>query len=117
MLHFIRLDGSPIIENELRVIIKLSCDGGHKNIIHVLTFGNFPDDTYAFIDMDLCDFNLEQYNNCNWKRIHAAHRIPKGSLELEIWNIMKQIADGLGFIHGLEEVHRDLKPRNGSLSV
>lgn len=30
-----------------------------------------------------------------------------------IWNIVMQVANGLAFIHHHNEVHRDLKPRNG----
>lgn len=96
----------------MRAIAKL-CHEGHRNLVQVLAFGHFPDDTYAFIDMELCNLNLEDYNKSNWTRIQYAHRIPIGSLELEIWNIMMQIANGLMFIHEQHEVHRDLKPRNG----
>jgi serine/threonine protein kinase len=30
-----------------------------------------------------------------------------------IWFILMQVAHGLWHIHGLKEVHRDLKPQNG----
>ena len=32
-----------------------------------------------------------------------------------IWDIVKDIALGLAFLHGIGEVHRDLKPRNGNI--
>lgn len=30
-----------------------------------------------------------------------------------IWNIMKDITNGVAFIHNHMEVHRDIKPTNG----
>jgi hypothetical protein len=30
------------------------------------------------------------------------------------WDILKQIAGGISFIHRQEEIHRDLKPRNST---
>ena len=33
-----------------------------------------------------------------------------------IWNIMRDITDGVAFIHIHMEVHRDIKPTNGRLS-
>ena len=100
----------------MRVIKKL-CRDGHKNIVKVLDYGNLSGQTYGFIDMELCDLNLEEYNKCQWIRIEATHRLPAGSLELEIWNITAQIADGLAFMHRQREVHRDLKPRNSDLPI
>ena len=35
------------------------------------------------------------------------------SREMEMWNIMTQISNGVAYIHGQGEVHRDLKPLNG----
>ena len=34
-----------------------------------------------------------------------------------IWGIMVQIVNGLMFIHGQGEVHRDLKPQNSSFQM
>ena len=116
VLHLFIFNGSQVLENELRVIKKL-CQHGHKNIIQVLDYGNISGQTYGFIDMELCDLNLEEFNRCQWKRIEATHRLPAGSLELETWNIMSQIADGLAFMHRQREVHRDLKPRNGNREI
>lgn len=31
---------------------------------------------------------------------------------MQIWNVMRQIAGGVAFLHDHNEVHRDLKPHN-----
>jgi len=31
---------------------------------------------------------------------------------VQIWNMMEDTSNGLAYIHGLNEIHRDLKPRN-----
>ena len=107
-----RLDMESV-QNEKSAIEKL-CYEGHKNIVKVIQVSEFADKSYAFIDMELCDLNLEEYNRCTWTMIQAAHWIPPGFRELEVWNIMKQIAAGLAFIHNHRLVHRDLKLRNGT---
>jgi serine/threonine protein kinase len=97
--------------NELRVIQKL-CDGSHKNIVKVLDFGDLPDASHIFIDMELCSVSLDQYN----KSIRTTLLIHNAIADLklgEIWSIVAQIADGLVFIHAHGEIHRDLKPQNG----
>ena len=76
-------------------------------------FGDLPDSSYAYIDMELCSLNLDQYNQSIRTTIlvhHSARSMRVG----EIWSIVGQIADGLAFIHQQREIHRDLKPQNGS---
>ena len=101
--------------NELRAIKKL-CNGTHKHIIKVFEFGDLPDSSHAYIDMELCSLNLDQYNQSIRTTIlvhHSARSMRVG----EIWSIVGQIADGLAFIHQQREIHRDLKPQNGSFRV
>ena len=97
--------------NELRAIKKL-CDGTHRNIIKVFEFGDLPDGSHAFIDMELCSLNLDQYNKSIRTTI-LVHPLASNMRIGEIWSIITQIADGLAFIHGHHEIHRDLKPQNG----
>ena len=56
--------------------------------------------------MELCDFNLEIYISRNWT-VRPWQRLA------QIFTIMRDIANGVTYIHLLKEVHRDLKPRNG----
>ena len=67
--------------------------------------------------MELCDFDLKEYLQCRGGKPDRP-RVPQDYVlteygVVEIWDIMRQIADGVAFIHSHQEVHRDLKPRNG----
>ena len=71
--------------------------------------------------MELCDINLDEY-------IHGHATIVRGLLK---WDqalldgqgpfltcaIIQQILRGLVFIHGQDEVHRDLTPQNSSTAI
>lgn len=105
--------GTSAVKNEMRAITKL-CNGEHKNIVEVFNLGEFADLSYSFIDMELCDMNLETYNKSSWMMsIVATDDSSRGFREMEMWNIMAQIASGISYIHSQGEVHRDLKPVNG----
>jgi serine/threonine protein kinase len=113
LLHLMSLDVADV-QNEIRAITKL-CDGSHANIIKILRHGELPDSSHAFIDMELCDFNLEDFVKSMLcvARARASSQSSRQQRALEMWDIMHQIADGLTFIHEKGEVHRDLKPQNG----
>ena len=84
---------------EIRVVQTL-CNGENINIVRVTKYGAIQSSFY-FIDMELCDKNLETY-------IKESHWLPMH----EVWDIMKDVANGLAYIHLRSQVHRDLKPRN-----
>lgn len=71
--------------------------------------------------MELCDFNLEEYirgkNSLLYDLSHNSRLLGLPFKERGVWNvwdIMEQISIGVQFIHDTEQVHRDLKPRNGT---
>ena len=104
------------IENEVRAIKKLCGHDAHPNIVEVLRLGVLVGSPYYFIDMELCDMNLENYIYNNSPKRESLPRFvktaPSSVKASQIWNIMRQVASGVAFIHSHEEVHRDLKPRN-----
>jgi serine/threonine protein kinase len=117
----IRPFGSSIsskdIENEVRAM-DLLCQYGHENIIRVLRHGLLrPIQAFYFIDMEVCDLNLEEY----LKNIKTGVRgliewptaICEGHGPFLVCAIMQQIIRGLAFIHSNGEAHRDLNPQNG----
>jgi len=72
--------------------------------------------------MELCDFNLETYILQD-RKPDVACKVPHFSCFdvltphqrlAQLLTIMRDIANGVAFIHRNNEVHRDLKPRNGA---
>lgn len=69
--------------------------------------------------MELCQYNLGQYyTDWMWNFNELADPDPSQPVERAprmkaAWKIMKQIAEGVAFIHTNGYTHRDLKPVNG----
>jgi serine/threonine protein kinase len=77
-----------------------------------------------YIDMELCDLNLENYitsqRSCmvsiKWQVSQSAKiHIPSNVKLAMILSIINDITDGLVFMHSRRVIHRDLKPPNGTL--
>jgi serine/threonine protein kinase len=74
---------------------------------------------FYYIDMELCQGNLEDFIKGNTphrfdlSNIHRLLNVSERGV-WGIWDIMEQITNGIVFIHACGEVHRDLKPRNGT---
>jgi len=83
----------------------------HLNMVAILRHGEVLDSALYYIDMELCDGNLEDY-------IEERRFSGPSPLDIkEFWNIMTQITCGLVHIHKAHLVHRDLKPRNSICSL
>jgi serine/threonine protein kinase len=90
----------------------------HKNIVSVFDYGRLSSFLY-FIDMELCDLNLERWIYRTWDEA-TAKKLPFLTAELpprarlgQVWDIMEDITGAVAFIHKEHEIHRDLKPSNG----
>lgn len=103
------------IASEIRAIETL-CNGSHQNVIKVFCHGLLrPGRSVYFIDMEMCDANLEEFV-AGQTQFQELINWPKASKSLRIRyalnDVMKQILEGLIFIHSHDEVHRDLSPQN-----
>src|SRR5579862_4236523 len=73
-----------------------------------------------FIDMEICSRNLDEYIRAKGRGILScvlgcAEELSGALEELKIvLNILQHITSGLTFLHEKGEVHRDLKPKNGT---
>jgi len=105
----------------VRAVDKLCKLGAHPNIVPVFRRGKFNSSDYYYLDMELCDLNLEKYLKRDWTA-SMREKFPFFSCEMppemrmsQVWEIMENIRNGVAFIHELHEIHRDLKPRNGNI--
>jgi serine/threonine protein kinase len=113
------------IKAEVDVITTILGTRGHDNIVEILRHGTLPRGD-CYIDMELCDVNLEKYIHKQRTIIDSATAQPWDnvayvatdcSLQLKmqnVWTIMMHVASGLEFLHGKEYVHRDIKPPNST---
>ena len=88
----------------------------HKNVIQYIADGEILSDSIYFIDMELCDINLDEYMN-GTQNISGIHGLPAWNKEdpdlFLIVAIVQQLLSGLDFMHKKQMVHRDLDPKNG----
>jgi serine/threonine protein kinase len=124
------------IENEVKAITNICASRGHNHVIEFITHGPLPASDYYYIDMELCDFNLDKYIYAPDRSLLFPPRQPTFVLSLKesllplkpafceqsnstreqrenVWTIMDHITAGVEFLHGLGFAHRDLKPQNG----
>ena|ERR1700736_1362851 len=106
------------VENEFRATAKLCTPPTHKNIVEVYNHGPLHVAEYYFLDMALCDLNLEDYLKRNVtkeaQKMGYLDDLPQRTRAEQIWAIMEDITCGVAFIHSNDEIHRDLKPRNST---
>lgn len=118
-----------IIENEVRAVTELNNHGGHPNIVTMNRRGWLESPPrYFFIDMELCNSNLDKYihdersdDAVMTRNTKTAVYVSKDSEILikmrNIWTMMSHVSQGLQFMHLHGQVHRDLRPRNGIFYV
>lgn len=82
-------------------------------MVKVFDLGWLPESEF-FIDMEWCDMNLDEW--IKGKSV-SAQAFVRSKTTMEILDLMIAIANALAFIHSKKEVHRDLKPRNGSTLI
>lgn len=115
-LIFIPGANSRVIEDEIAAILKLFDSDTHPNIVTILKIGDIP--PFLFIDMELCDLNLDDYIYCRKDPSTVATYFikdqPPPMKSQQIWNVMLHIARGVEFLHGKQMIHRDLKPLNST---
>ena len=105
------------IDNEIRAIIRLCVNDVSRNIVSVFNHGWLKKSPYYFIDMELCDLNLETFIYSEYisgfQKIFNPDSEPSKEVRVRnMWPIMLDIVHGLQFIHRHGQVHRDIKPRN-----
>jgi len=96
------------IHNEIRAIGKI-CKRRHRNVVEVVSICKDVWEKLPayFIQMELCDGDMDSY-------IRRRYALGKSIDLLEVVDVMSQVLEGLVFLHGNNEVHRDLKPKNGT---
>jgi serine/threonine protein kinase len=111
------------INNEIRAVAKLCMTAHtHKNIVSVFDYGQLSAFIY-YIDMELCDLNLEQWIYRTWHQDlakelhHLTAELPPRMRIGQVWDIMEDITRAVAFIHDEHEIHRDLKPSNSLYAV
>ena len=92
-------------QNEVNALARVGMNGGHPHICSIKEI--FEDEKYYHLVLDLVSGG-EMFE----------HLIKLGAYsEADASRLVKEVADALNFLHGIEIVHGDLKPENLMLST
>ena len=119
------MEGFPENDPNLQRIHTYWKEGTHKNLIRVYQWHHRlrnPHGDYA-IDMEFCDFNLEDYltieelrktgDSSKLNRDSSRLRIHCPCPTKEIHFIMSHLTEGIKFLHENKIAYMKLKPKNG----
>ena len=111
-------------------LLRSFCESsGHENIIAIIGSGRLSSSKWFYIDMELCDLDLNAYiwekssrglivdgaaEDCGTNDVFVPYDCSFPLNMRNTYKIMSHIAHGLAFIHMQGLAHRDLKPRNGT---
>lgn len=112
----------PFYDTELQMIKKFSESGGHRNIVPILRHGWIRENSTYFLDMECCPMTLDTFICHQFSSaLGISHFLPLTTNfpsilppVFSLWSIMRDITSGLKFIHLLNTIHRDIKPKNGA---
>jgi len=90
---------------EARTIAKMR----HPHVVQLFDFGQYQD-TYFMVMEYIQGQSLDE----RLKEAQASGRLLSG---VEVWRIIKQMGDGLTYIHEQGIIHRDIKPANILLTM
>jgi len=88
--------------------------GRHPNVVQILDtwIEETSFITTCFIQMELCQGDLAEFLHERYQ----SDAVRKGLSSWETRDIFRQIMAGLEYIHSQGIMHRDLKPKNGTIS-
>ena len=100
-----------LAEIEKNMLLSICRSGRHKNVVEYLGFEE--DDHNYYLALELCDFSLHAvYNLQEMEEARSFFRNPNMQKEF-----VSQLLSGLAFLHSLQIVHGDFRPKNVLLDL
>lgn len=107
--------------NEVQMMRKFNEFGGHRNIVPILRHGWIAKKLHllhwqGILPNDLGRFHSSKIQFYCWKYLFLRFTATSSSSPpcIDIVGIMQDVTASLNFIHSLNAIHRDIKPKNDS---